>query len=359
VLTVPFIGGLADRIGVRKVAIGTLALFGLSFAALAFTPASLFAFYLLWIVMGALGGGSTPVTWTRAVNAWFVHNRGLALALTLMGTGVTAALLPSLATWLIGEFGWRKAFIGIAAALAVSLPVAYWLFPRPTTRTACTAAVANRRSPGPAARLPVLGDRRVGVMRFDRGRRIHHQLPATADRPRFPGTGCGARGWRDRDQHHCRPVGGGLPDRQVLGTARDAACSRRPCACAAARVSTSAAAIATADRARCGAETNWLFSRRYFGSPLRPDLWAAIFDLRLRIGFRPSCWKVFIYLRHVSPDPCSGRALLFSAVGNFLGRYPRFDAQTAAIKGDRSTPIPVQGDAVEQFSLRPLSRSPS
>jgi predicted MFS family arabinose efflux permease len=137
VLTVPYIGGLADRIGVRKVAIGTLALFGLTFAALAFTPASLFAFYLLWVLMGALGGGSTPVTWTRAVNSWFVHNRGLALALTLMGTGVTAAFLPSLATWLIEHYGWRKAFIGISLLpLAVALPVVIWLFREPEAKDA-------------------------------------------------------------------------------------------------------------------------------------------------------------------------------------------------------------------------------
>jgi predicted MFS family arabinose efflux permease len=146
VLTVPFIGGLADRIGVRKVAIGTLALFGVTFAALAFTPASLLGFYLLWALMGALGGGSTPVTWTRAVNAWFVHNRGLALALTLMGTGVTAAFLPSLATWLIGEFGWRKAFLGISLLpLAVALPVVVWLFREPDEKDAHPQiAPANR-----------------------------------------------------------------------------------------------------------------------------------------------------------------------------------------------------------------------
>ena len=137
VLTVPYIGGLADRIGVRKVAIGTLTLFGLTFAALAFTPASLFAFYLLWVLMGALGGGSTPVTWTRAVNSWFVHNRGLALALTLMGTGVTAAFLPSLATWLIEHYGWRKAFIGISLLpLAIALPVVIWLFREPEAKDA-------------------------------------------------------------------------------------------------------------------------------------------------------------------------------------------------------------------------------
>lgn len=160
VLTVPFIGGLADRLGVRKVAIGTLALFGITFAALAFTPASLFAFYLLWVLMGALGGGSTPVTWTRAVNAWFVHHRGLALALTLMGTGVTAAFLPSFATWLIEAFGWRKAFLGIALLpLAVALPVVVWLFREP-----------DEREPGapdrPASRVGATVGQALGDFRF-------------------------------------------------------------------------------------------------------------------------------------------------------------------------------------------------
>jgi MFS family permease len=163
VITVPFVGGLADRIGVRKVAIATLALFGLAFAALAFTPASLAAFYLLWVLMGALGAGSTPVSWTRVVNAWFVHNRGLALALTLMGTGLTAALLPSLATWLIERYGWRHAFLGIALLpLAVALPVAVWLFREPGAREAAQA-IAPARVTGVTVRV-ALGDYRFWVI---------------------------------------------------------------------------------------------------------------------------------------------------------------------------------------------------
>jgi MFS family permease len=135
VLVVPFVGGLADRIGVRRVAISTLALFGLAYAALALTPASLPVFYLLWALMGAVGAGSTPVSWTRGVNAWFVHHRGLALALTLMGTGLTAALLPVLATWLIEHYGWRRAFLGIALLpLVLGLPVVVSLFREPGDR---------------------------------------------------------------------------------------------------------------------------------------------------------------------------------------------------------------------------------
>jgi MFS family permease len=141
VIAVPFVGGLVDRIGVRKVAIGALALFGVAYAALAVTPASLPVFYLLWAMMGVVGAGSTPVSWTRGVNAWFVHNRGLALALTLLGTGLTAALLPVLATWLIGRYGWRVAFLGISLLpLLVALPVALWLFREPDTRDAARTA---------------------------------------------------------------------------------------------------------------------------------------------------------------------------------------------------------------------------
>ncbi|HSN71586.1 MAG TPA: MFS transporter, partial [Steroidobacteraceae bacterium] len=129
VLTVPIIGAMADRFGVRPVAIATLAMFGLTFGALAFTPASLIGFYVLWGLMGLLGGGSTPVTWTRAINAWFERNRGLALAIALMGTGVTAAFLPRLAVWLIEQIGWRGAFAGIALLpLAIALPVAIIAF---------------------------------------------------------------------------------------------------------------------------------------------------------------------------------------------------------------------------------------
>jgi MFS family permease len=147
VLIVPFIGGLADRHGVRKVAIGTLAAFGICFAALSLTPASLPVFYLMWFAVGALGGGSTPVSWTRAVNAWFVHNRGFALAITLLGTGVTAVFLPSYANWLIETVGWRKAYLGIAALpLLIALPIAIWLFREPASGEATDAVAAANRT---------------------------------------------------------------------------------------------------------------------------------------------------------------------------------------------------------------------
>jgi len=147
VLAVPVVGALADRFGVRRVALGTLVAFGIGFAALSLTPASLFSFYAIWIVIGLFGGGSTPVTWTRGVNAWFDARRGLALAIALIGTGITASFLPRLTTWLIGEFGWRAAFVGLSLLpLGVALPVAIAWFREPQSGSRDTAASITVRS---------------------------------------------------------------------------------------------------------------------------------------------------------------------------------------------------------------------
>ena len=129
VVSVPFIGALADRIGVRPVVLGALAGFGVTWAALALLPGSLPVYYAMWFLIGLVGGGSTPVGWTRGVVGWFVANRGLALGITLIGTGITGLLLPPYAAWLVENFGWRNAFLGMALLpLGLALPVAWKLF---------------------------------------------------------------------------------------------------------------------------------------------------------------------------------------------------------------------------------------
>ncbi len=133
VATIPFIGALIDRIGVRQVALAATAAYAAALALLAFVPNHLIAFYAIWALVGIVGAGSTPISWTRAINDWFPVNRGLALAIALMGTGLTAAFLPSFAAWLIEQWGWRKAILAIAALpILVALPLAWrYLHPMP------------------------------------------------------------------------------------------------------------------------------------------------------------------------------------------------------------------------------------
>jgi predicted MFS family arabinose efflux permease len=63
------------------------------------------------------------------VSNWFNENRGLALGVSLIGTGVSGALTKVYAGWLIGEFGWRVAYLGVGALpLLIAFPVAWFAF---------------------------------------------------------------------------------------------------------------------------------------------------------------------------------------------------------------------------------------
>jgi MFS family permease len=128
-LTGPMIGGLSDKFGARRVALISMFALSLSFASLSLTTDNILVYYALWIVMSVIAAGTFPVTWTRGVNSWFDQNRGLALGLTMMGTGLVAAVGPSYAAWLIENFGWRDAYRAIGATLlVVAFPVAYFFF---------------------------------------------------------------------------------------------------------------------------------------------------------------------------------------------------------------------------------------
>jgi len=133
----PVFGWMADRFGVRPVALWSLFAFALSFAAVALTPAgdprtTLYVYYAFWAVIGLVGIGSTPVTWSRAVNLWFYKNRGLALGILLLGTSLAAMIIPRFAVEVIAAQGWRAMFAAVALFPLAALVVAFFLFREPT-----------------------------------------------------------------------------------------------------------------------------------------------------------------------------------------------------------------------------------
>ena len=142
-LLAPVFGGLADRLGVRRVALWSLAAFAVSFAAIGLTPTAntpetLYIYYAFWVVVGLVGIGSTPVTWSRAINLWFFKNRGLALGILLMGTSFAAMVVPQVAVRAIEAFGLRGMFPIVALFPVAALAIAFFLFrePRPEERPA-------------------------------------------------------------------------------------------------------------------------------------------------------------------------------------------------------------------------------
>jgi predicted MFS family arabinose efflux permease len=128
-LASPLVGLLADRIGVRTVALWSLLLFGLAFAGFAASNGNITLFYVTWGIMALVGAGTLPVTWTRAVNNRFEVHKGLALGLSLVGTGLFGFACKPYTAWLVEEFGWRIAYLGVAALpLLIALPIAFIFF---------------------------------------------------------------------------------------------------------------------------------------------------------------------------------------------------------------------------------------
>ena len=133
----PLVGLLAKRWGVRRIALSSVVLFSLSFMALGLNQGSLTQFYLTFALVAVLGAGTLPITWTRAVNGWFDRERGLALGLSLMGTGLFGFFSKGLTAELIATVGWRGAYVGLGMLpLLIAAPVAYFLFHEEVPKTA-------------------------------------------------------------------------------------------------------------------------------------------------------------------------------------------------------------------------------
>jgi MFS family permease len=119
----PLVGLIADRYGVHRVALASMPLLGLTVMAFSLMSGPISQFYLLCVAVALFGAGVTPIVWTRAVNRHFNLNRGLALGLTLSGTGLFALIAkPSLAA-ITQHHGWRTAYFCLGAVPMLLLPI--------------------------------------------------------------------------------------------------------------------------------------------------------------------------------------------------------------------------------------------
>ena len=123
------VGVLADRLGPRRVALSGVVVKTSAIALLATATGTVLNWSLLWLLVAAGAVLAQANVWASAVASRFDKGRGLALAVTLSGSSFCAAIVPVLATSLIGQYGWRMAFVAVAAMwLAVVLPVVFLFF---------------------------------------------------------------------------------------------------------------------------------------------------------------------------------------------------------------------------------------
>ena len=132
VVSLQLVGWFNLRFGMRRVTVVSLLLLSVGYLATTQVSSSIWSMYLAFALLPIVGMGALAVTWTQLISLWYDRNRGLALAIGLSGTGVTAATVPRLMTWGIEQWDWRAAFVILALLnLLVLLPLILLWFKLP------------------------------------------------------------------------------------------------------------------------------------------------------------------------------------------------------------------------------------
>ena len=146
--TAPVVGVLIERFGARRVCLTSFATLAAGFALLTQMSGAIALFWAAWLLMSLVGGGTTPVIWTRSVSLWFDKGRGLALGLALAGSGLSGVLAPPLITKAIHSWGWQGGYLVVCAfILMIAMPLIAWLFKEhPQSQASEHAEPATRAS---------------------------------------------------------------------------------------------------------------------------------------------------------------------------------------------------------------------
>jgi len=125
IFSIPVVGRLLDRYGVRAVLPASVLLFG-AMLFLTGVTRSLAEFYVAFALLAALGAGANSVSYMRAVCTWFDRRRGLAIGVAQAGMGLGVMVMPHLTERLLQLGGWQFAYraLGLAVCLAVLPAVA-------------------------------------------------------------------------------------------------------------------------------------------------------------------------------------------------------------------------------------------
>lgn len=133
-LTLPAVGRLIDRHGVRRAMSTIAALFVLGLVFMAGVQ-GIVTLTVGFFFIRMLGQGSLSLVSTVSISLWFERRRGFALGVAMTVSSAIMAMVPVALAFTIDEFGWRWAWMAAAGTIAlVVLPVSWFgIIDRPAT----------------------------------------------------------------------------------------------------------------------------------------------------------------------------------------------------------------------------------
>lgn len=156
----PFLGRVADRLGIRPVILLCMTLLGIAYCGFAMMQGQIWQYQLLVLLLALSVPGTSSIVYGKPLADCFHAHRGLALGVATSGLSVTTVLLPPAAAWVIAGWGWRGGFVALAILTTlVAMPLAL-------TAVRGTAAGPTRPDPDTdAAHVPVDGPTAAEVRR--------------------------------------------------------------------------------------------------------------------------------------------------------------------------------------------------
>ncbi|MDG1366478.1 MAG: MFS transporter [Acidimicrobiales bacterium] len=124
-LTLPTVGRLIDRYGVRRamVTIATLFALGLTYMS---GVQGLVMLTIGFFFIRMLGQGSLSLVSTVTISLWFDRRRGFALGIAMTISSAIMALVPVALSYTIDQVGWRDTWLLAAATIAVVVVPISW-----------------------------------------------------------------------------------------------------------------------------------------------------------------------------------------------------------------------------------------
>jgi MFS family permease len=149
-------GLLADRIATRTVCLVGAGSLSLSLLIAAHAH-SLWHFYVLFFVAGAMGGGALFAPVIALVGGWFRVGAGLAIGIASAGQALGQGLVPYGAGYLIQMYGWANALTILGAFSAVTLvSLSLVMLDPPKTDAKAGGAIDDGPRISPKVVLPAL-----------------------------------------------------------------------------------------------------------------------------------------------------------------------------------------------------------
>lgn len=126
------VGRQLDRIGVRRIVLPGILLYGGSIMLLATANGSTLQIYGLFALVGITSSLVTMVPYSKIVSAWFSRKRGLMLSVYAIIAALLGSAVPQAARLLIDGYGWRNAYLALGAGvIVIGFPTLYALLREP------------------------------------------------------------------------------------------------------------------------------------------------------------------------------------------------------------------------------------